>query len=105
MALEEYEIGDAVELYATFLNASAAAADPTDVTFTTVDPAGAETTYTWTGGSGGSSADGVTRSGVGAYAKIVTPTVAGVWHYRRRGTGAVITADQGYFLVRASPFA
>ena len=54
--------------------------DPTTVTLTVTDPAGASTSYTYAGGT-------LTRTGTGAYAKDVACATAGRWEAVWTGTG------------------
>jgi hypothetical protein len=56
------------------------ATDPTTVTLTVVDPAGASTSYTYAGAT-------ITRTGAGAYSKDVACASAGRWQAVWTGTG------------------
>lgn len=75
------------------------ATDPTEVTVLVKNPAGTVTTYTFGGGT-------VSRAAAGDYyVDLTIPTTAaaeGRWCYAFRGTGVVIAADEGRFVVRRS---
>jgi hypothetical protein len=99
-----YEIGDAVRIktwtwqVAGFLNVNGALADPTVVTLKVRDPVGAETTYVY-------SASAIVRDSVGKYHFDLGPLVlAGIWHYRWIGAGAVVAAAENRFAVKPSAF-
>lgn len=74
-----------VELTGTFKDSADALADPTEVTLYVLDPAGTLTTYTY-------GAAEVTRDSLGVFSKAVTLDQTGAWHYRFKGTGALIVA-------------
>jgi len=66
--------------------------DPTTVSLTVTDPAGAAVTYTLAGAT-------VTKSGTGGYYKDVTPIVEGTWMYSWIGGGALVAGAESYFYV------
>jgi len=94
-----YRIGQQPVITARCTNAAGALANPTTITFQTVDPAGTQTStsnpnaaitnpstgiwvYTWPGSTG--------------------VTVAGMYGWRVKGVGTVIDADDGTFEVLAT---
>jgi hypothetical protein len=92
-----YDIGDRVRLTASFTDASSVAADPTGITcqVSRRQIPNSTTTYVYS--------STITRTGAGVYYVEVTPSAEGVWDYRFVGTGSVIAAGEGSFLVRYSP--
>ncbi len=82
-----------------FKNSSGVDANPTTVTFKTLDPFGAELDYVY-----GTDSE-VTRPSTGNYTATVTPDSAGRWAYRweATGTGTAVTIE-GTFLVQDSCF-
>ena len=88
-----YNIGDLVELTASFTTVSSgSASDPTTVTITVRDPTGTTSTPS------------VTKSSTGIYTAQVAPTDAGIWLWRAVGTGAVQAANQSEFEVAPNSF-
>lgn len=75
-----------VELTGTFRDSDNALADPTEVTLQVRNPAGTVASYLY-------SLAEVTRDSLGVYSKAVTLDSSGVWHYRFKGTGALIAAN------------
>lgn len=75
-----------VELSGTFRDSDGALADPTEVVVEVLDPTGVVTAYQY------SEAE-VTRASLGVFTKAVTLNASGVWHYRFKGTGALIVAN------------
>lgn len=93
------ELGDDLELVATFTDTTGAAADPTTVTFRLIDPAGAATDYLDTDPE-------VTRTELGRFVFVFVPDSAGRWSYTVTGTGGgVDSADYGYVDVHPLPAA
>lgn len=91
-----YDIGDAVRVSVAFTS-NGSAADPTAVALKVQDPSGNEDTYTYALGQ-------VTKDSTGNYHKDVTVDEAGTWFYRWTGTGVVVAASEGNFVVRRSVF-
>lgn len=72
--------------------------DPSSLTFSTINPAGVQATYTY-------GADNeITKQSVGDYTARVTATMPGRWHYRWLTTGGSIVALEGWFNVQVSAF-
>lgn len=82
-----YDIGTSVELDAAFTNLAGVPANPTAVVCTVKKPDGTSTTPT------------ATSTVVGTWTASVTVDQAGIWRYRFAGTGAVVVAEEGRFLV------
>ena len=100
-SLGRYDIGDLVKLVATYTSTDyITPADATTVYFVVKSPATTAATYVFTAGAGGS----ITRVGVGAYRKDVTPDVYGRWYYRTLGTGGVQNSEKWYFDVEDETF-
>jgi hypothetical protein len=93
-----YDIGDVVELEATFTNTSGGGVDPTAVKLTVRQPDGTETTYTYGVDSG------VTSPSAGLYRFSLSLTAAGRWYYRWQGIGLAAAAEFTEFRVRETPF-
>jgi len=90
--LTEKDIGDAIRLGTTFLLGDVPT-DPSTISLTVTDPAGAATTYTY-------AAAQIIRSSAGVYYKDVSLPTAGEWLYRFIGTGTVESVAQSRFAVR-----
>jgi len=91
-----YDINDRVRVAATF-SAGGVNTDPATITLKVQDPSRNDTTYTY-------ALVTVTRSAAGEYYKEITVDEAGYWYYRWEGTGAVVAAGEGYFMIRESQF-
>lgn len=101
-SLGRYDIGDLVRLRATYVSTDlVTAADPSTITFLTLNGAGSVASYQFVGAVGGGS---ITRAGVGAYYKDITADVYGTWTYRAIGTGGVQAAEEWQFSVDQSKF-
>lgn len=72
--------------------------DPTALTFKLMDPMGTETTYTY-----GTDAQ-IVKTSTGDYYVDVVPDRGGRWFYRWVSTGSAAGAQEGNFIVQASPF-
>ena len=84
-----FDVGDLVEVTAAFTNLEGVATNPTAVVLRVVKPDGTASTVT------------ASNTGtVGEYAGSVTVDQAGLWEYRFTGSGAVVAAEEGRFLVR-----
>lgn len=90
--MNSYDIGDLVQVTATFKNAAGAPTDPTTVACEVRDPAGNTTTPP------------TSKASTGVYTANVdlTAAKAGVWWYRFVGTGACQAAEEASFYVEAS---
>ena len=87
-----YDIGDVVRLTGTF-TVSGSATDPTTITLKVKPGGGTLLSYTYAAGE-------ITKSTTGVYYKDIPITAAGVWYYNWTSTGAVATAEEGFFFVR-----
>lgn len=93
-----YDIGDLVRLRATFVSTDlTTVADPSVILFRIQSPATFLACYSFGTGS-------ITRSGVGAYYKEITPDVYGDWTYSVVGTGGVQAVEEWTFSVKHSRF-
>ncbi len=105
MALTHFDIGDAVEAFATFdLEMSGERIDPPVVECKILDPLGTSTTYIF-----GVDAE-LENPNAGDYALLVKPTTSGVWASRWEAIDNVTTdsrsgAVEVQFYVRRSVFA
>ena len=96
MAINTYDKGDMVRLYAYF-TVSGSYADPTDVTLKVKQPNSTITTYLY-------SLAEVSKDSVGNYHKDVSMTQTGQLWYRYEGSGAVISAEESYLIISPSEF-
>jgi len=95
-----YDVGDLLRLRATFVSTDLITpADPSTIIFRVQSPATAVACYAF-----GVPAASVTRAGVGAYYKDITPDVYGQWAYNALATGGVQAAEEWQFTVRHSTF-
>lgn len=90
--MNEYNIGDLVELTATFQNQTPANVNPSTVVITVYDPAGNLTT------------PAVTNPSTGVFTSSVSVGISGVWKWRAVGTGAAQAAQDGSFYVQPNTF-
>lgn len=93
-----YDSGDQIRVTSIFTNSTAAAVDPTTITYKYKDPSGNVTTLVY-----GSDAD-VVRSTQGTYYIDITLDEAGTWHDRIAGTGGTVGAAEHHWHVRESEF-
>lgn len=94
-----FDYGDEIAITATFVDADGNAADPTTVTFRVKPNAtGTVTNYVY-----GTDSE-VSTTGTGVYKLTITLNQEGVWHWRVEGTGDVVTAEEGSFVVEDSEF-
>lgn len=93
MSVLEIKPGNYVRLTGTFLNENGGLANPTTVTLTVETSDGTHATPTPTSSA----------TGIWTYDYLVADDCPDgeVW-YRFKGTGAVVSADEGYFLVLKS---
>jgi hypothetical protein len=96
MAINYYDKGDVVRLYA-YCTISGSYADPTELTLKTKQPDGTISTYLY-------SLTQIDKDSVGHYHKDVEMTQAGQFWYRYEGTGALVSAEETYLIVRPSEF-
>lgn len=94
--MAEYDINDTIRVSTTFKNLAGTATDPTAVTAIVVQPDGTSTTYTYLTDAQ------VVKDSAGVYHIDVTPTTAGTWLIRWRGTGAVATQEETVLSVRSN---
>jgi hypothetical protein len=95
--MDSYPAGNLITLKTTFIDqVTLLPADPTTVKLRVQDPSGTEVDY---------SILTMTHPLIGTYQQEITPTLPGIWKYRWEGTGAVISASESRFEVRASAFA
>lgn len=87
-----YDVGQRVRLTCTF-TVSDVATDPTTITLEVEPPGDSVSTYTY-------AASQITRSAQGVYYKDLDLDEEGIWNYTWTGTGNVVAAAQGYFIVR-----
>jgi len=94
--MADYDIGDQIQLTGTF-SKSGTNTDPTTITLQIKTPDGTIASYTY-------ALSQLTKSATGIYYMDYAPTIAGTYYWRFAGTGAVVTAGEGYFNVRISAF-
>lgn len=88
-----YNVGDLVQLTASFTTvATGAATNPTTTTITVRDPDGNITT------------PAVSTPSTGTFTAQVSATTGGTWQWRAVGTGACQAANQGQFYVEPNSF-
>jgi len=87
-----YQIGDRIKITVTFRNSAGVLADPTSVAIMVKTPAGTE------------SSEPPNKDSVGIYSHQLTLTQSGKYHYRAKGTGSVVAANEGFFSVTTSAF-
>ena len=81
--MSDYQAFTSIELQGIFTNTMTGVyADPTSITLYILDPNGVATTQIWPAGN-------VVRDSTGHFHFIMTPTVAGLWLYKWRGTGTL----------------
>jgi len=89
---KSYQIGDRVEVRVTFRDSAGDLADPTLVVIKTRSGSGAEASHA------------AVNESTGVYTAAVDIDTPGRWFYRGIGTGAVVAADEGSFMVEKSAF-
>lgn len=95
-----YNIGDLVRLRATFVSTDlVTAADPSTIIFRTMSPVAGIACFSFA-----VAAASITRAGVGAYYKDITPNAYGVWAYNALATGGVQAVEESTFNVQYSAF-
>lgn len=95
-----YDIGDLVRLRATFVSTDLITpADPSTIIFRTLSPAAGVACFSFV-----VAAASITRAGVGAYYKDITPNVVGQWAYNALATGGVQAVEESTFNVQRSAF-
>lgn len=93
-AINIHDVGDRVRIAVEFRNLDGALADPSTVTVKHQDPSGNET----------SSTSSWTKDGTGRYHLDVDIDESGTWYYRWAGTGDLVAAGEGSFIVRPTQF-
>ena len=96
MTRKTYDKNDRLRLWGLF-QVAGVDTDPTTITLKIKTPAAVTTTYTYALGE-------ITKSATGRYYRDVTLDQVGVWYYRFEGAGAVISAGEENFTVRATQF-
>ncbi len=89
-----YDVGDSTRLAGLFYNLSSVLTDPTTVTFKLKTPDDAVTTYVYGVGAE------VVKDSTGSYHVDFVCVQQGLHVYSWVGTGAVTTAEDGFFTVR-----
>lgn len=89
-----YKYNQKVKLKVKFRDEDGNLADPSSVSLTVKDPAGADTTPS------------ITNDGTGLRSAIVTGNAEGTWHWRWVGTGGTVdgAVDEGIFHISKTPF-
>ncbi len=105
--MASYDKGDRIRLgnhsalgVSAFKNSTGTDTDPTAVTLKVKDPEGTVVTYSWPTGS-----PALTRETTGRfYIDLDLPdnALVGTWYYRLAGTGTVMAAEEGSFVVNPS---
>lgn len=90
-----YDPGDGVTVSFACRDDAGALGDPTDV-YLDVHHHGELSPTTYHYGQG----DTIVRDAEGQYHALLEPDQPGLWHYGWRGTGEIVVAEQGSFLVR-----
>jgi hypothetical protein len=98
MPRNQFDIGDVVELQATFTDKNGAPVDPGTVKVTFKRPSGVETTLTY------GVDEQVTKASPRIYTYSTSLDQSGIWYYRWQGTGMNAAAAVGEFEVRKTPF-
>lgn len=91
-----YDLGDQVRMSVSFTNSAGSAADPTTVTCKITDPSGNIETLVY-----GTDPD-LVKAGTGSYQVDRKVDESGMWYYRFEGTGSVVSAAEGFLVVRRS---
>ena len=99
--MAKYEIETTIQLRGVFFDPLAGVPiDPTLVQAFVLDPEGNLSTF-----SSGGGLPSITRDNVGRYHLTIEPSIAGVWTYKFKGTGAAsATSPDTTFTVAASTF-
>ena len=96
--MNEYNVGEDVVVEIKFRNpANRQLWDPTNVFAKVKDPANGVTNYTYPSAE-------LTKTAVGIYQVVVSPTLSGVWSYKGYSTGTGKGADEKQFRVLTSNF-
>lgn len=89
--LNQYDLGDLIELSAIFKDRDLVLADPSSVTLKVKPPSGTVSTFTGE----------IVNDSVGLYHMDYEPDEVGSYSYKFYGTGNVHAAEEGVFYVRA----
>lgn len=98
MAAKVYDVGDAVELTATF-KVDGEEADPTTVRFRIRKPDGNIENFQWPG-----DVPTLHHPSTGNFLLVYQPATKGFYRYRIEGTGLAVGVEEGTFKVRYSEF-
>ena len=98
-SLGTFDIGDEVQVTATFTNLAGVLTNPTALTFQVEQASGVETSYTQV-----SPEVANPSTGVWTLTFTITANDPGRWYVRSRGTTGVKAADEDWFDVRRSVF-
>jgi hypothetical protein len=98
-SLGTFDIGDQVEVTATFTNLAGALTNPSTLAWQVIQPDGTTTAYTQA-----STEVANPSTGVWTLTFVITANDPGRWHVRARGTAGVKAADEDWFDVRRSAF-
>jgi hypothetical protein len=95
-----YDVGDQVTASVAITDTADPpnAVDPTTLVFRTLPPGSVDTTLTY-----GTDA-ALVKDATGAYHVDVSLVRAGTWHFRWKGTGTAVFAEEAEIMVRASAF-
>lgn len=85
--MSDFDIGDQIRLSVAFTDLAGTAADPTTVVCTVRKPDNTTSTPS------------VTNDSTGAYHSDLTLDLDGSWYFRFAGTGALVVAEEGTFVV------
>lgn len=90
-ANDVFDVGDTVESDVAFIDLNLAAVDPSAITVSVTDPAGAVTDFVF-------GVDGnMEKRGVGYYAVQFPVTSVGIWRVKWEGTGAAQAVGREWF--------
>lgn len=92
--INEYDVGDRVELELRFYNDDGALTDPTTTVAKVQNGNGTTTTYTYPDDAA------LARVSAGVFQLALTLDVPGMWTYKAIGTGAVEQTEERQFRVR-----
>ena len=92
--MAEYDLGDLIQVQATFTTAgSGLAIDPATVKVTWRDPNGESTTYTYPAAE-------IIKDAIGVYHANISALVSGTWHYAWDAYGTGQSAGEQEFEIR-----
>lgn len=97
--VEQLIRGESARLTCTFRTTAGALQDPSAVRFLYRDPAGAVTTWVY-----GTNAQ-LQRLSLGVFLVEIALPSAGAWYWRWEGSGSLVAASEGAFVVAQGQFA